>query len=137
MAATGPAGDGQISSEFESRLPAPQTLADFFLPRGHFWHEFATLARSTNFELKKTSMCRILTEMIHPRVGQRLSAADYLFSASSRPRLKVSRNSEGGSRRFAFWVRSEQWNVRLRPGTDIERAAALVPFDLRQHSGAP
>jgi hypothetical protein len=31
MAATGPAGDGQISSEFGFRPPAPLSLTDFFL----------------------------------------------------------------------------------------------------------
>ena len=42
--------------------------------------------------------------MAQPTVGQRLSAAEYLFSVSSQPRLQSVAKFERGSRKVRFWV---------------------------------
>ena len=64
MAPTGPTeGGSQISSELESRQPAPLSVTVFFLLRCHFRRELVDLVMASNSEPKKTSLYRILTEM--------------------------------------------------------------------------
>jgi hypothetical protein len=60
----------------------------FFQLSGNFGRELAHFLTASNLRPNKTSLCRILTEMARPKVSQRLSTAEYLFSVSSQPLLK-------------------------------------------------
>jgi hypothetical protein len=60
----------------------------FFCSAAIFGRELAGFVEASDLRPKKTLVCRILTEMTKPKVSQRLSAAEYLFSVNSQPRLK-------------------------------------------------
>jgi hypothetical protein len=63
MAATGQTGGGQISSEIESRQPAPLSPTDFFLLGAYFRrYPFGVFAAS-ELKIKKTSLYRVLTQL--------------------------------------------------------------------------
>jgi hypothetical protein len=55
----------------------------FFCSAAIFGRELAGFVEASDLGPKKTSVCRILTEMAQPKIGQPLSAAEYLFSVSS------------------------------------------------------
>ena len=54
----------------------------FFCSAAIFGRELAGFVAASDLEPKKHSRCRILTEMARPKVSQRLSTAEYLFSVS-------------------------------------------------------
>lgn len=60
----------------------------FFCSAAIFERELADFGTVSDLEPKKTLLYRILKEMAQAKVAQRLSAAEYLFSVSSQPRLK-------------------------------------------------
>ena len=70
----------------------------FFQLNGNFGRELPHFLMASNLRPNKTSLCRILTEMARPKVSQRLSTAEYLFSVSSQPLLGVAKFGGGGPR---------------------------------------
>jgi hypothetical protein len=69
----------------------------FFQLNGNFGRELAHFFTASNLRPDKTSLCRILMELARPKVSQRLSTAEYLFSVGSQPLLK-RREIRGGGR---------------------------------------
>ena len=76
----------------------------FFCSAAIFGRELAGFVEVSDLEPKKASICRILTEMVQPKVGRRLSATEYLFSVSSQPSPGKCREIREGSRKVHFWM---------------------------------
>ena len=95
----------------------------FFRSAAIFGCEWAVFAGASDLWPEKTSLCRALTETAQPKVGQPLSAAEYLFSVSSPPRLEsVAKFREGVVGTAALWGEADgDHRVHGWPPSDPKR----------------